>query len=391
MPTPGPRVLVLATTFPASAGDGTPEFVLTLSQELVKQGARVTVVTPRVPGGRRVDVIDDVSIRRFRYFPSRWEDLADGAIVPNLKARPSRWLQVIPLVFALWWVGRREARRVRADVIHAHWIVPAAFVARLLRRPYVVTAHGADAYALTGGVFDLAKKFALSRAVSVVPVSEAIGDRLAQLGCRPHAAVPMGVDIGSIEVLVGHREPVPGRVLFVGRLVDKKGIDDLIRSLVDVPQAHLRIVGDGPSRTSLEALASAEGVANRVQFLGRQPRQGVFTEMRSASVVALPSKVGAGGDEDGVPVALAEAMAAGVPIVASDAGGLSEHVIDGRTGWLVQAASVRQLASALQQALSDPVEAGRRAGEAKVRMAETLDVEHIGETYLRLIRAAVRR
>src|SRR5882762_7526555 len=117
------RVLVLATTFPARAGDGTPEFVLTLSGALVEGGAQVTAVVPRVPGSVTSEVVDGVRVRRFAYFPRRFEGLANGAIMPNLRAQRWRWLEVAPLIVAFLLAGVRQVRRERPDVVHAHWIV----------------------------------------------------------------------------------------------------------------------------------------------------------------------------------------------------------------------------------------------------------------------------
>src|SRR5262245_57457959 len=84
----GPPVVVVATTFPARQGDGTPEFVLTLARSIPNH--EVTVVVPRMPGAARSEVIDGVRVRRVRYFPRRWEGLAADAIMPRLRAEPWR-------------------------------------------------------------------------------------------------------------------------------------------------------------------------------------------------------------------------------------------------------------------------------------------------------------
>lgn len=383
------HVLVLGTTFPATPGDGTPEFVLTLSSELAARGHRVTVVVPQVPGAPASQDVDGVEVRRFRYFPKKWEDLADGAIIPNLKAHRSRWLQVPSLVLAFWWRARREIRRGHIDVVHAHWILPAGVIGRFLGRPYLVTAHGGDAYALSGPPFDLIKKMSLRGSSGVVPVSEAIGEKLRRFGGRVEPAVPMGVDVEGIGEAIGERRPVPGQLLFVGRLVRKKGVDDLLRALAEIPEATLRVVGDGPSGDALKALAVDLGVTDRVEFLGKQPRTVVLAEMATAAASALPSKVGEIGDVDGVPVVLSEAMAARLPVIASDAGGLGEHVVDGENGWLFPAGDVGALTTALRHAITDPDEAARRAAVARERMVARLSITAVGDAYDRLLRAAV--
>src|SRR6266496_933475 len=137
------RILVLATTFPARAGDGTPEFVLTLSGAFAASGAHVTALVPRVPGSVRSEVIDGVHVRRFAYLPRKLEGLDHGAIMRNLRARPWRILEIPPLVIVFVIAALRQVRRERPDVVHAHWIIPGGLVARVLRAmtgvPYVVT------------------------------------------------------------------------------------------------------------------------------------------------------------------------------------------------------------------------------------------------------------
>jgi len=176
--------------------------------------------------------------------------------------------------------------------------------------------------------------------------------------------------------------------LFVGRLVEKKGVDVLIRAAARVPAASVAIVGDGPCRRSLETLAAELGLTDRVEFIGLRARQGVMDEMARAALVAVPSQVGAGGDQDGVPVVLGEAMAAGVPIIASDLGGVGEYVSDGDNGRVVASGSVDELAEAISDLIEHPDVAEKLASEASDRLAGTLGLTHITEKYLSILRSA---
>lgn len=388
------RLLVLATTFPRRAGDGTPEFVLTLSAALAAAGVDVHAVVPRVPGAAEREVVEGVHVRRFAYFPRRFEGLAHGAIMANLRDQRWRAAEAPPLVAAFAAAARREARRVRPDVVHAHWLVPAGLVALGLRRtagiPYVVTAHGADAYTLRSPATARLKAAAMARAAATVPVSIAIGEALAPLGTVADP-IPMGVDVARLAADVGPRAPEAGRVLFVGRLVEKKGVDVLLRAAAAVPEVAVVVVGDGPSRGSLEASAREQGLEDRVRFLGQQDRAGVAAELARAAVVALPSQVGAGGDQDGTPVVLGEAVAAGVPVVVSDLGGLSEHVEDGRTGWVVPPGDADALAVALRAAVADPELAAHRAAAAREAMVGALDLDSVARRYRAVLEAAASR
>lgn len=378
---PRPAAVIVATTFPARPGDGTPEFVLTLARSI--RDFDVTVVVPRVPGARRHEVIDGVRVRRAAYFPARWERLAADAIMPTLRAEPWRLIEVPFLVGALFLVARREVRRQRAVVVNPHWIVPAGLVAlalRLLTRvPYVVTVHGADAYTLRGRAAARLKRLVLGRAAAVLPVS---ADIARTLHLDPRAPVlRMGVDTAAIRAAVGERAPEPGLVVCIGRLADKKGVDVLVDAVARVPGIRAEIVGDGPDRQALEDRARRLGVADRVRFAGRQPKREVLRALARAEVVAIPSKVGAGGDMEGTPVVLCEAMAAGVPVVASDLGGLGECIVDGKTGLLVPPDDVGALAAALRKIASGAVDLealGQAAADEAVR---SLDIGEVGRAY----------
>jgi colanic acid/amylovoran biosynthesis glycosyltransferase len=392
-PSPSLNVLVLATTFPAQPGDGTPEFVLTLSTALAREGATVTVLVPRVRGAAKQQDFEGVRVRRFAYFPRCWEDLADDAIMPRLRELPHRWLQVLPLLVAFHFAALRTVRRERPDVVHAHWIVPAGVVARMLQvlagTPYIVTAHGADAYTLRSAPALRLKRSIMRGACATMPVSEAIGAALAQLG-TVSPAVPMGVDFARVRHEVGERNAEPGRVLLIGRLVDKKGADVLLDAAARVEAARIVIAGDGPLGHDLRTQAHSLGIGDRVEFLGHCTRRQVMAQLARAAVVAIPSQIGAGGDQDGVPVVLGEAIAAGVPVVASDLGGLAEHIIDGLTGRLVKPGSASELAGALTELLADPAHADELAAMAFSETAGALDLVHIEQIYARELAAAAR-
>ena len=189
---------------------------------------------------------------------------------------------------------------------------------------------------------------------------------------------------------VGERDAEPGRVLLIGRLVDKKGADVLLDAAAMVEAARIVIAGDGPLGHDLRRQAHGLGISDRVEFLGHCTRRQVMAQLARAAIVAIPSQIGAGGDQDGVPVVLGEAIAAGVPVVASDLGGLAEHIIDGLTGRLVKPGSASELAIALIELLADPAHADELAVMASSRTAGALDLAHIEQTYARELAAAAR-
>lgn len=376
-----PRVLMLATTFPAQSGDGTPEFVLTLAKSL--RDHAVTVLAPRMPGASRRETIDGVDVRRVAYFPSRWEGLASDAIMPTLRSQPWRVIEVPFLFGALLLAAWRTVKRERVVALNPHWIVPSGIVAMLVgaltRTPYVVTVHGADAYTLKGRLAQRLKRLVMRRAAAVLPVSEDI-KRTLELGGRS-PVLRMGVDVAAVQEAVGARAPEPGLLVTIGRLADKKGIDVLLHAVAKVPDARVEVIGDGPELGRLAAQAAELGLEDRVAFVGRQPRAQVLAALKRAQAVVIPSKVGAGGDKDGTPVVLCEAMAAGVPVVASALGGLQECLEDGLTGLLVPPGEVNDLAEALRSVTGGGLDLATMSKAAVEEAQRALDVDVIGRRY----------
>lgn len=381
-----PRALVVATTYPARGGDGTPAFVADLCAELALE-FDVTVVVPAVPGAAALETSADgaLTVVRHRYFPRRWEDVAAGAILENVRARKSRLVQVPFLLISQRMAARRAYREVSPDVIHAHWLIPAGVSVRGLakRAPLVVTTLGGDLYALHGGFSTWLKRRVVAAAAVVTVMNGDMAMRATHLGARDVRVMPMGARFSPV-ARADAGEAGPLRVLAVGRLVDKKGFDVLLSALRNVPHAELTIVGDGPSRRSLEAAAAGLPVS----FAGQLRREELDAQLRRASVAVFPSRRAASGDQDGLPVAMLEAMGSGLPVVASDLPGLNEAVTHEVTGLLVAPDDPAALASALAQLAGDPSLRARLGAAARERAA-AYSVESVGAGYRALLREVI--
>ena len=214
-----PRALVVATTYPARHGDGTPAFVADLCAELAVD-FDVTVVVPRVSGApsREQSTDGSLTVVRHRYFPRRWESVAEGAILENVRARKSTLVQVPFLVGSQFFAVRRVARAVRPDVIHAHWIIPAGVSARALSRkaPLVVTTLGGDLYALRGRLPTRLKRRVVAAARVVTVMNADMANVVRSLGGTDVRVMPMGARFSVVTPVAGDG---PVRVLAVGRLV----------------------------------------------------------------------------------------------------------------------------------------------------------------------------
>jgi glycosyltransferase involved in cell wall biosynthesis len=382
------RLLVLTSTFPATPGDGVPAFVLDLAREQSRRFA-VTVLAPRVQGAPRRESVHGVEVERFAYFPRRWEDLADGAILDNLKERPSRFVQVPFFLIAQLAAISRLHRRHRFDAIHAHWVIPQGLAARLAapRVPLVLTTHGGDLYALNGPPVGALKRWLLRRAERVATVNADMAERLRGWRVNPDSlsVLPMGVPLEAAGSVEGHREP--GRILVVGRLVEKKGfaiLIDALRRHVPDREWEATVVGDGPLRGQLERQARGW----RVHFAGQQSRESVLTQLATCSIFVLPSVRAESGDQEGLPVALLEAAAMGCPIVASDLPGINEALTDGVTALLVPPGDAEALGAAVQRLLAD-AQLRARLGAAARERSRDFSVERIGAAYSDLVDQAI--
>jgi glycosyltransferase involved in cell wall biosynthesis len=386
------RLLVTTSTFPAFEDDGTPAFV----SDMAKYQARyfeTLVLAPRVPNAAAVERHGDrLRIERFSYFPRRWERLASGAIIENVRANRTNVFQVPALLVAEAHAVRRAVRTFRPHVIHAYWIVPQGLVAVAAAHgvPLVISTLGGDIYALRGRFWDPVHRMVLRRAAAVMAMNREMQARVLELGTPPertHLLGP-GTDIHAIRAAGQGVRSVRGRVLVAGRLVEKKGIHVLLEAVRQLRTRSwsLDVIGDGPWRDRLEA--AARGLP--VRFLGQLSRQNVGRALHEAEVLVVPSIPAASGDQDGQPIVLLEAMAAGRAIIASRLPGIDEAVEDGRNGLLVSPGDAAELARTIDHVLSDDV-LRERLGEAARLRAEDWSVDTLGARFVELIRSVAER
>lgn len=389
-----PSLLILASTFPAQTGDGTPSFVRDLAVGLADQFAPLVVV-PAVPGGAATESGDGIEVRRYRFFPRRWEDLAAGAILENVRSKRSRLLQVPFFMAAQWFAARRAVKHEHPVVIHAHWIIPQGIVARWAapRVPLVVTTLGGDLYALGDPVSRALKRSVLRHANAVTVMNSDMRERAIALGANPETTyvMPMGAQVAQFaDAAAGRSSRVmaadaPVTLLAVGRLVEKKGFHLLLEALasVDPQRWQLMIVGDGPQRKALEAAA----VGLPVTFAGQLTREALTRADAEADIAVFPSVRAASGDQDGLPVALLEAMASGCAVIVSDLPGLDEAVEPGVSGLIVPSGDVAALREALATIIGDR-SVRTQLGEAAALRAQAFDVAAVAAKYAAVLTAA---
>jgi len=254
--------------------------------------------------------------------------------------------------------------------LHAHFAHTPAAIAFIAKKisgiSYSVTGHAKDIY--TARPASLARR---ARAATFVSTCTEANRRflIEETGLSPSQVVLCrhGVDLARFTGIV--REPVPGRILSIGRLVPKKGFDILIEACAILAQRgiefELRIIGSGDLGPQLSARAQELGIGDRVELGKGRPQSELLGELAQAELFALAPYVLPDGDRDGVPNVILEAMAAGVAVVSTAVSGIPEVVETGRTGTLVAPGEPGALADALAMMLCDAPERERIAAAAR--------------------------
>lgn len=396
-----PRVLVLASTYPRWSGDPEPGFVHELAKRL-RQHFYVVVLCPHAKGAKTREVMDGVEVIRYRYAPQRLETLVnDGGIVTNLRNSPWKWLLVLPFVLAqalaMWSICRRNS----IHAIHAHWLIPQGLVAAamlaLTKRsmPFVVTSHGADLFALNGRALNFIKRYVIQSAASVTVVSHAMIDQIRAIGAvaRQVDVIPMGVDLAQRFSVAPMVSRSPYEILFVGRLVEKKGVQHLISAmplvLEQYPDARLQIVGFGPLDKDLRSQVERLNLSASVHFLGAVTQSELPDLYRRAAVFVAPFVKVASGDQEGLPVALMEAVACGCPVVAGDVAGIEDLLGEMKGEVCVDVRDSQALASKICQNLADAVTARDRAARILATAGQHVDWNRISARYAKVIQRVI--
>jgi glycosyltransferase involved in cell wall biosynthesis len=402
MSEPRLKVLMVASSYPRAVDDTASIFLRYLADSVARRGHEVQMLVPAESEGG-VSVEGNVRVHRFRYLPAKWQKLAYGSgIMPNLRRAPWLWLEVPFFTAAMTAALLRLVRSERPDVMHAHWLLPQGLIALsakyLCGVPVLATAHGADAFALQGAPARGLKRIVVSRSDAWTSNTRATAGAAGAELPEPHI-VPMGVDVarfaggarGRLRRELAENDLV---LLFVGRLVEKKGCRDLLEAYALLPaplraRTHLWIVGDGDEGAALRRRA-VEIDGARSRFWGAIDHAELPDFYAAADITAVPSIAAESGDTEGLGVVILEAFAAGRCVVATRIGGIGEVVEDGRTGALVEPADPRQLARVLETLLSD--EARRQSlGRAAAARAQDYSWDKIAAEFEVLYRRITAR
>jgi glycosyltransferase involved in cell wall biosynthesis len=352
------RVLCVTTSFPVSMDDPTGFFVAQLANALARQRIRIEVLTP---GNDRPAGPTDFPypVHRFRYAPRAWRTLAQhpGGIPAALAADPRKWALVPP--FLMTMAAGVVTRARTADVIWANWAVCgalAALLSPLHQKPIVTVLRGSDVQVGRRGnrVTERLLRLCAARSKALVTVAEDQAEWLRKTLTTqtPVIHLPNGVHEAFFQV-----PPPPSasdglRLLFVGFLVPRKGVDILIEAMAKIrtkTPVHLDIAGRGAEDEKLKAQANRLNVADRVSFLGEvEPGEPIAALLERSHALVLPSR------HEGRPNVVLEAFASGRPVIGSDIPGTRELLQASGAGHLFPLDNAQALAEAIDQLAEQP-------------------------------------
>ena len=357
----------LTTTYAESLALNT-QFVHTLNKELFSLGIKIKTITPHSKNLFTTETIDGVIVKRFRYLPERYE-IGSSAISEVSKSKAGFFnVSLISIIFCIFTFF--ECLKEKPEILHGHCVFPGGYIAyimsKIFQKPFVVTIHG--------GEINMLKKFkflqkiiinGLNQSSKIVANSSYTKNEMIKLGVHEKKITIIKVPPNFVKVETDSKilekfrkkitESQTQIILFVGRLVELKGAEYLIRSLIEINNAdvHLIIAGNGPLKNNLEKLTSYLDLENKVTFFGRTNKQELGLLHSISDVFVCPSIIDSRGATEGLGLVIPEAMKSGIPVIASAVGGITDTIKNEVNGLLVEQKNPTAIANAIERIISD--------------------------------------
>jgi len=385
------KILIITSTFPRWPHDHVAGFVNDLAVELAKK-MPVVVLAPYSKGSECYEEKDGIKIYRFKYWFEKNNNLADGGILPNLRKNPLYYLQIPAFILSEIINAIKIVKKEKVDVIHAQWIIPQGFTALVLKKliniKYMVTSLGGDMFPFKTNNKPLLwlYKMIIANASFVTAVNQSFVWEIDALNNKKSYYIPNGIDINKFnKTFIGNKKK---NILFVGRLVEKKGLSYLIEALkmLDDRLYHkLIIIGDGPLRATLQKLVSDLSLSRKVSFLGSISYDKLLDLYRDNMLVVVPSISTKTGDVDGFPTVYLDAMASGCPIIASKIDGIEAIIKNNENGVVVQQKDPKAIANAIYNLINNDTLRNSIAQKALKDVIENYSWKIVSSQYYKLI------
>ena len=401
----GLQVIHVVTAFPRTPTDPITPWLVELVRRQRESGIDARVFAPAYRGGPAVEPFPEIPVARFRYAPASLETLTHEESVPDrIRHHPSA-VSLLPLYLAGGIRAAHDAGHDQPDVVHVHWPMPHALFGAAVRRgsgdrtAVVCSYYSVELNWVTQKLRPLLPflRWTARTADAVTAISNSTGAAVRRLTEQPVSIVPYGAaldDDGLPSVRPALSGDGPLRVLFVGRLVERKGVEVLVRALAglaSLPDAELTVIGAGERAHVIERTARLHGVADRVHLRGTVTREELVRSYSNHDVFVLPAVVDAKGDTEGLGVVLLEALRFERPVIASDLGGIPDIVEHERTGLLVPPGDPAILGSAIESLARNPDRARQMALRGRQVARDRFGWDRVLETTNRVYASAMER
>lgn len=364
------KVLVITSSFPRNKDDWWQQAILYFYKYLDKK-FKITVIAPSAPGAKSSENLFNIEVKRFTYFyPKSLQRLTTGeGILYSGKRGVLNRIQVLTFVLSEFVYTFYIMLKRDFDIIHAQWIFPqgllGVFGKFIFKKPLIVTGHGVDIFGLKK--INIIKKFILNSADICTVNSRATFDEAKEIAPGANVKIiPPGVDLKVFNKRNNDEDwrkkygDNPKIILGVGRLIRWKGFEYLIKALPLVlrkfPDSKVIIIGSGPEEETLKMLVKKLKIEKKVFFIGHVSTSELSSAYASADVFVSPSITYSTGEREGLGNVILEALASGVPVIASRSGGIVD-LIDGRsTGLLFEEKNIKNIAKKISFLLSNKME-----------------------------------
>jgi|GEM_PF-352069 glycosyltransferase involved in cell wall biosynthesis len=366
----------LTTSFPRYEGDYAGNFILKIACGIAKLGAQVEIVAPDTQDASPLSLPPEISLTRFKYFfPRSAQKVAYGTGIAN-RLKQKRWsLFQIPFLFLAFIIATLRSSR-KSQVLHAFWSlagIVSVVVSLIKPKPIVITLWGSDIFFLKTPILSTIFKSILERADVIICENQHFKNQLTKLSNNNIFVIPNGIDLEQFKP----RDKLSARatlklpenkliILSTGSLTKNKGHKYLIHALSDLLQTrddiHLCIVGSGEEHESLAYEIKELNLDRKIDLVGSVSNEMIATWLNAADIFVLPSL------HEGTPNSLLEAMATGLPSVASATGGIPEIIDDGSNGFLVTPANSKEIKAKLSQLIESSELRDRLGTQARLKL-----------------------
>ena len=339
------NVLILTSTYPRWKRDTTTSFVAEFAKRIAPHTDNVYVLAPHFKAAKHTEIVGNLHLKRFYYFfPTSGENIVyNGGGVTQVKKSPLYVVKLLFFIVSLFFNTLYTTLRRNVTIINAHWLIPQGFVGVLVKfltgRKLVITVHGGDVLSLNGKYMRKVKRFTLRHADIIYVNSSVTKAACLQLFERDYQLIPMGTDINYFQSAKPSQELKKQynlndfTILFTGRLTEAKGVIYLLKALVSLQKSKRNfkalIAGTGPLAGKLHEFINDNSLQENVTMLGWVDASEIPTYYKTADVFVGPSIFEAQG------LVFIEALAAGLPVITTDQGGMSDFIKNGENGFMV--------------------------------------------------------